>query len=305
LAVRYLPHLMNMLPFITDQILMHFYANDLFLGTQIEKLNKLFYGKMDYSGYGTSMRYKLKDGVIIKKDGLEKMYTTIEGINADSNRDRMEIPAVVFYTNIKETKCPVCKAKKLEKGMKAIKCEMCEWHEKGEKKKGKMFYLFSLEEDIFKLSKCPICNEKKIKERNDFQDFIECENCGIKMRKWSEENWDPMLAYGNKFKIKIDGKVDEKYFKFKDLVGKHKNTLRERFPERPSELDVKNLFYVWVSDFVVSDENANENNGNKTKNKWIDYIKMEIGAIWTGKNESDERKIEEFMERFVDLDEIH
>lgn len=51
LTLRYLPHLKNMLPFITDPILAHFYMNDLFLGTQIEKLNKLFHGKIDYSVY--------------------------------------------------------------------------------------------------------------------------------------------------------------------------------------------------------------------------------------------------------------
>ena len=325
LATRYLPHLTNMLPFITDQVLIQFYTNDLFLGTQIDKLNKLFHGKMDYSGYGTSMRYKLKDGVIITKDDLKKMYKKIEEINADSNRDRMEIPAVVFYTNIKETKCPGCKRNNLEEvndselaqnlkagmvcgqvelleevkgirecnlNVKVVRCKECKHKdEKGDEMRGEMLYLVGIEEGIFKLLKCPICGEKIIKERKDFQDFIECEKCG-RMRKWNEENWDDIFVYEKKFKM--DG--DKKYFKFKDLVGKHKNTLRERFPERPSELDVKNLFYVWVSDFVVSDGNANENNGNKTKNEWIDYIKTKIGAIWTG---------EKFMERFVDLDEIH
>jgi len=51
MSVYIFPHIKNMLPFVTDQILMHFYTNDLFLGTQIEKFNKLFHGKMDCSGY--------------------------------------------------------------------------------------------------------------------------------------------------------------------------------------------------------------------------------------------------------------
>ena len=320
LAVRYLPHLTNMLPFITDQVLMHFYTNDLFLGTQIDKLNKLFHGKMGYSGYEKLMQYKLKDGVIITKDDLREMYKKIEGINADSNRDRMEIPAVVFYTNIKETKCPVCKANKseglevlykkcseehihAESVMKVINCKKCKGHGTEGEKEGEIVYPFGLEKDLFKLSECPICSGE-IKKK-DFQDFIECEKCGIKMRKWSEENWDPMLVYGKKFKK--DG--DEKYFKFNDLVGKHRNTLRERFPERPSELDVKNLFYGWVSDFAITD--GNKTNGYKSKEEWRDEIKKEIGGVFAGdihehelEEEFEKRKIGEFEKRFVDLDVV-
>lgn len=68
----------------------------------------------------------------------------------------------------------------------------------------------------------------------------------IKSRKWSKEKeWDDILVYGKKFSVGSE----EKYLKFKDLVGNYTGTSRERFPKRPSELDVKNLFYVWVSDF--------------------------------------------------------
>jgi len=119
-----------------------------------------------------------------------------------------KFPAVVFYTNIKPTKCPICngekmkevmlhkgcggevieeeeskkfRCKKCKKGnieaedvMEAIECENCKYRaEEGKEEEGKMFYIIGLEEDIFKLSKCPICGEK-IKERKDFQDFIEC-----------------------------------------------------------------------------------------------------------------------------------
>jgi HD superfamily phosphohydrolase len=301
LAVRYLPHLKNMLPYITDQILIHFYTNNLFLGTQIEKLNKLFHDKCDYSAYGNPMRYKLREGVIVKNADLQAMYNKIENINDGEKYKGMALPAVVFYTNVTETKCPVCRGNNLEErecnpNIKAVECKDCNKDEKGDENGGKMLYLVGIEEDIFKLSKCPICGEK-IKKRKDFQDVIECEKCG-RMRKWGDENWDEILVYGKKFKI--DG--DEKYIQFEKLVGKYKDALRERFPERPSELDVKNLLYVWISDFVITE--------NKGKEEWKDDIKVEIGGIWAGnegKEESAEKskeKIKEFENRFVDLDVV-
>ena len=128
LAVRSLPHITNMLPFITDQILMHFYTNDLFLGTQIEKLNRLFHGKMDCSGYGKPMRYKLKDGVIVTEKKLKEIYKRIEKINDDY--EYLELPAVVFYTNIKPTsrKCgeEECGGKLEDKGGDTYQCNLCE-----------------------------------------------------------------------------------------------------------------------------------------------------------------------------------
>lgn len=205
LTMRYLPHLTNMLPFITDQILMHYYMNDLFLETQIEKLNKLFHGKMDCSAYEKPMRCRLKDEEKIPEEQLKQIYVQIEKINDGEDYRKMDMPAVVFYTNIK--------AKEEEKGKK----------------------------------------------------------------------WDRMLIYGKKF--------EGKYYPFQKLVDmRYQGITRERFPEKPSELDVKNLFYVWVSNFVVSERNID--------------IKAKIGEVWAGKLGSRDDKIKAFKDRFVDLDEV-
>jgi HD superfamily phosphohydrolase len=279
LAVRYLPHLTNMLPFITDQILAHFYTIDLFLGTEIEKLNKLFHGKMNYSAYGTLKRYKLKDGMIVTKENLEGIYPVFENIN--KGYEGMELPAVVFYTNIKPTKCPNCRKEgTLEKSTKMLcpsckkelnaklKCknENCDRFEKTIKSEDAIKVLkckecntFSIiidpSEDLEALLECPFYNSNeefcggimKKQKRN----LIECKKCRRKICKLIDERWDDMLVFGKKF---VTENKEKKYYPFEDLVGKYKDTSRERFPERPSELDVKNLFYVWVSDFCDNDE---------------------------------------------------
>lgn len=103
--IKYLPHLRDMLPFITDETLSHFIVNDLFLGTQIEKLVHLFHGKQDYSAYGEPKRYKLKvdkeegeEGVT--NDMIKAIYRAVEKENGEYKK--LQIPAVIFYTNIKE-----------------------------------------------------------------------------------------------------------------------------------------------------------------------------------------------------------
>ena len=261
LTVRSLPHIKNMLPFITDQILMHFYTNDLFLGTQIEKLNKLFHGKMDCSGYGDPMRYKLKGGVIVTEKKLQDLYKRIEQINDDHDRkyEYLELPAVVFYTNIKFAECS-------KKG--------CDG--KLEDKDGGGY-------------KCNICGDLMGKEVNEWK-----ETQADKDKK--KRSWDDIFVYGKKF-VTENGK---KFVKFTDLVEKNKKypykyqgTSREMFPTKPNELDVKNLLYVWVSDFVVSDENSDRNNGAKSKKEWRDDIKKEIGDVWVDRDKM-----------FVDLDDI-
>ena len=87
-------------------------------------------------------------------------------------------------------------------------------------------------------------------------------------------------------------KGDEKYLKFKKLVGKCRDASRERFPERPSELDVKNLFYVWVNDFVVNKEgiitDIKDQIGGKMgkiieKELFVDLDKMEV-VSWNHQN---------------------
>lgn len=255
LTVRSLPHITNMLPFITDQILMHFYTNDLFLGTQIEKLNKLFHGKMDCSGYGDPMRYKLKDGEIVTEKELKELYKRIEDINDDPKYEYLELPAVVFYTNIKFAECGEkgCGGKLENKGDGVYECNLCR------------------------------------KEANEWKEIQ-----AAKDKK--KRSWDDIFVYGKKFGTE-EGK---RFVKFTDLVKKNKKnpykyqgTLREVFPTKPDELDVKNLLYVWVSDFVVSDENNGRNNGAKNKKEWRDNIKKEIWDVWVDGNNM-----------FVDLDDI-
>jgi hypothetical protein len=255
-----------MLPFITDQILMHFYTNDLFLGTQIEKLNRLFHGKMDCSGYGKPMRYKLKDGVIVTEKKLKEIYKKIENINA--HYENLELPAVVFYTNI----------------------------EFASKKCGKKGCGGKLEDLGGGAYACNLCPEKMNKEADDWK-----ENKAKKDRK--KRSWDDILVYGKKLVIKKG--EEKKFLKFTDLVENEKdpyiyeNTSREVFPTKPNELDVKNLLYVWISDFVVSGENSDRNNGAKSKNEWRNNIKRDIGGVWL-----DENEIAEFENKFVDLDNI-
>ncbi|RLE42976.1 hypothetical protein DRJ16_04245, partial [Candidatus Woesearchaeota archaeon] len=122
-VVRYLPHLTIMLPFITDPVLAHFYTNELFLGTQIEKLNKLFYGEISYSAYGKPMGYKLKDNEFVIKKDIKEIYRKIEKLN--EKYERMEFPAIVLYTNIKPAKCPKCGSKELYRENNKIRCMKC------------------------------------------------------------------------------------------------------------------------------------------------------------------------------------
>jgi HD superfamily phosphohydrolase len=255
LAVRYLPHLANMLPFITDQILAHFFTNELFLGTPIEKLNLLFQGKNDYSSYGEPMRYKLRDREVVTREDLKNMYVRIEEINNKERYDKMRVPAVVFYTNIKPTECPECGGELEDNGDGSYRCNV---------------------------------SGKPIKEAavSEYQ----------KEKDEKKRSWDDMLVYGKKF-ITTDG---PKYLKFKELLirgekGKYNDTSREMFSDKPNELDVKNLFYVWIYDFVIK---ADTDDKNKSEEKCKNYIKKRIGGIWA----SNEGK-EEFEKRFVDLDD--
>lgn len=229
-VVRYLPHLTIMLPFITDPVLAHFYTNNLFLGTQIEKLNKLLYGEISYSAYGAygrhMRRYKLKDNEFMIKEDLEEIYRKIEELN--EKYERKEFPVIVFYTNIKPAKCPRCEKENLYRGSK-IKC-----------------------------MKCGEIEENEIKEK-------------IKKSNEERKEWNDMLVFCKKFEVGNE----RKYLKFRKLYkGKYKGTSRERFPKRPSELDVKNLFYVWVSNFASREMN--------------EEIEKEISEI--------------IDERFIDLD---
>jgi len=234
---------------------------------------------MDYSAYGKPMRYKLKEGVIVKKEDIEKIYRLIENIN--DGYERLEIPAVVFYTNIKPTKCPHCGEEGKLKESKKMLCPSCKKELTAELKcknencdmfertikpeeavkvfKCKECNAFSVIidplEDLEKLS-CPFCGRETEKVKKN---CIKCkgEECGKLVCKLIDQRWDDMLVYGKKFKKTREDKEKEdkeKYYQFKDLVGKYKDTSRERFPERPSELDVKNLFYVWVSDFCDEDK---------------------------------------------------
>lgn len=230
-AVRYLPHLTNLLPFITDQILMQFYTNDLFIGTQIEKLNKMFNAKVDYSMYWGPMRYKLRDDEYIEKKHLIQIYDSIMEIN--NLYENMDQIAVVFYMNIHE---------------------------------------------ILK----PKVEEPKVKEP-----------------KVKEKKWDDILIYKKKFYVN-DQFQNGKYYQFKELAKeehKYKKLTHERFPNRPSEMDVKNLFYFWICDFAASD--------NEDKKKLRNDVKEKIGDIWCEDNATNYDKISAFEKKFVNLNEIY
>ena len=248
LAVRYLPHLTNMLPFITDQILAHFFTNDLFIGTQIEKLNLLFHGKNDYSSYGEPMRYKLRDERCITSGNLKEMYKAIEAINNNAAYNKMRLPAVVFYTNITPVECPTCGGK-------------TDQREKDKKKR----------------------------------------------------SWDDMLVYGKGFVKKLPendagtptAEKDPKFHKFNELVMKKQylDTSRDVFPTKPNELDVKNLFYVWIYDFAMPEDTTDTTDTTdiiERKEKWENNIKAEIGGILAGKNGVGKS----FDEWFVPLDAL-
>ena len=273
LAVRYLPHLMNMLPFITDQVLMHFYTNDLFLGTQIEKLNKLFHGKMSYSGYGTPMRYKLNDGVIITNDDLKGMYEAVEAINIKPEYEMVE-PAVVFYTNIKETRCPVCSERKLKKIVnKSVyyECVNCKSKIKEIDKKWEITIAKEENKEIYFVKNKDYDIEVILKEDNG--NVVICEG----EPKPKKEKWDDIFIYGKKF--------EKNYHPFQKLADKNYEEITiERFPDRPSESDVKNLLYVWINDFVIS-------------KKFRGEIKVAMGEVFTDKKQ--------FDERFVNLNTLY
>jgi HD superfamily phosphohydrolase len=224
LAVRYLPHLMNMLPFITDQILAHFFINKLFLGTQIEKLNLLFHGKNNYSSYGEPMRYKLRDEKFITYENLKKMYKEIEAFNNLDVFKKMRLPAVVFYTNIRPIEGPISDEKTADE------------------------------------------QEKDKKKRS----------------------WDNMLVYGKKFTTTT--KKDPKFYKFNELVEeeKYSHTSRDVFPTKPNELDVKDLFYLWIYDFAIAADDADTRTNLKSKLKskenWEEDLKASIVRILVDKN---------------------
>ena len=312
-VMKYLPHLEIMLPFITDQILMQFYTNDLFLGTQIEKLNKLFHGKIDCSGYGKPMRYKLKDEETLTNEQLKKMYKAIKEINDEHNR--IDTIAVVFYTNIEG---------KEEKGE-----YLFSWDEIPGNDNGKLieFLKQKFEIDLLKTAEIEkINNGNTIKVTTkinhlslnlnqekteviftidyDWTDkfMAKMENGKLniyKGEKAKEKEWDDVLIYKRKF-YKHDSLKNGKYHPFKELAEQKSEeiTPHERFPNRPSELAVKNLFYFWIYDFVLS-ENDKHQITDTAKNELINKIKIKIGAIC-----SNDDKIDGFKKTFVALDEI-
>jgi len=123
LAIEYIPYLKLMLPFITDQILAHLYINTIFLGDQIEKLNKLFHGKMDNSAYGKPMKFKLKEKEIITETEIVNIYRKLKEENEKYASFRF--PVIIFYTNIRPTKCPFCGKRKLKEENGKYFCEYC------------------------------------------------------------------------------------------------------------------------------------------------------------------------------------
>jgi len=99
-AAQMLPHLTNILPFITDQILSHFLTNKLFLGTQVEKLNQLLQGKEDHSAYELAARWQLQDTARrVSQESLERQYEVVHAFNKQHELKAGRLPACVFYSN--------------------------------------------------------------------------------------------------------------------------------------------------------------------------------------------------------------
>ena len=80
-------------------------------------------------------------------------------------------------------------------------------------------------------------------------------------------------------------KFEKNYHPFQKLADKNYEEITiERFPDRPSESDVKNLLYVWINDFVIS-------------KKFRGEIKVAMGEVFTDKKQ--------FDERFVNLNTLY
>jgi HD superfamily phosphohydrolase len=101
-AAPMLPHLKNLLPFITDQILSHFLTNKFFVGTQVEKLNRLLQGKEDHLAYELVARWQVTDPDLpISQDALCSQYGVAHQFNKEHARSAGRLPACVFYSTIR------------------------------------------------------------------------------------------------------------------------------------------------------------------------------------------------------------
>jgi len=196
LAIRFLPHLRNVLPFITDQILAYLYMNEMFIGTQIEKLIKLFYLEFDHSCYKKPKRFKLKRENGVSGKNIEKLkkaiYEVIEKLNEEHMQE--EIPAIVFYTNIG--------GKYKEEGI---------WDDS-------LVYGVKFGNNYYKF------RDLSIKEKTIHEDTLSS------VRR--EIGYIPRGRFRGKF---------------------YNGTERVIFPQKPSEQDIKDLLYIWVSDFTNDD----------------------------------------------------
>jgi len=103
-AALMLPHLVNQLPFITDQILSHFLANKQFVDTQVEKLGRLLQGKADSASYEQIACWQLQEpyrGTELER--LREQYQAVRRFNDEHVEPSGLLPACVFFSNARVT----------------------------------------------------------------------------------------------------------------------------------------------------------------------------------------------------------
>jgi hypothetical protein len=97
-AIRYQPHLPQLLPFITDQVIFHLYNHKQLNLAEFKKYNRLVQGRKGYDLYGEPVRYKFI-GKSLSREVMKKIYSLVEDINRDQT-NFVQFPTVIFYTNI-------------------------------------------------------------------------------------------------------------------------------------------------------------------------------------------------------------
>lgn len=97
-AIRYQPHLPQLLPFITDQVIFHLYNHKQLNLVEFKKYNRLVQGRKGYDLYGEPVRYKFI-GKSLSRKVMKKIYSLVEDINRDQT-NFVQFPTVILYTNI-------------------------------------------------------------------------------------------------------------------------------------------------------------------------------------------------------------
>ena len=97
-AIKYQPHLPQLLPFITDQVIFHLYSHKLLNHIDIKKFNRLIQGREGYDLYGEPIRYKFNKKSL-SRDVIKKIYHFFEEKNK-MKYNFLQVPGIIFYTNI-------------------------------------------------------------------------------------------------------------------------------------------------------------------------------------------------------------